>query len=113
MATSIGDYLKNVRQKKQLTLRQVEETTGIKNAHLSQLENGKIGKPSAEILHRLAGLYRVPYRMLMEMAGYPTEREENFGIHGRIAKEFTTLSDEEEGKLLEYLRFLRTQKEQR
>jgi transcriptional regulator with XRE-family HTH domain len=111
MATSIGDYLKDIRQKKHLTLRQIEETTGIKNAHLSQLENGKIGKPSAEILHKLAGLFGVPYRMLMEMAGYPMEREEDLEIRSRIAKEFATLSGEEEGKLLEYLRFLRSQKE--
>jgi len=39
---------------------------------LSQLENGRVTKPSPHILHALATVYRVPYETLMERAGYVT-----------------------------------------
>jgi transcriptional regulator with XRE-family HTH domain len=44
---------------------------------LSQLENGKIRKPSPNVLHGLANVYAVPYETLMEKAGYllPPEGE--------------------------------------
>lgn len=40
-----------------MTLRQVEELTGISNAYLSQLENGKIKKPSFDVVEKLNKLY--------------------------------------------------------
>ncbi|HUL01470.1 MAG TPA: helix-turn-helix transcriptional regulator [Nitrospirota bacterium] len=111
MSTEIGQYLKKRRERNHMTLRQVEQETGIKNAYLSQLENGKIQKPSPEILHKLAGIYSVPYAMLMEMVGYPTEQKNKvLSAKAKMAREFTTLSHVEEDKLLEYLRFLRSQK---
>ena len=55
-----------------LSLRQVEEATGkaVSNAYLSQLANGKIQKPSPNVLHSLSGVYGVPYEALMEKAGW-------------------------------------------
>ncbi len=40
-----------------MTLRNVEEATGISNAYLSQLETGKIKKPSFEVVSKLYYLY--------------------------------------------------------
>lgn len=48
---------KELRTKKGLTLRQVEEKTGISNSYLSQLENGKIIKPSFDTIEKLNKLY--------------------------------------------------------
>ena len=53
--TSLGSVLRQARDLKKLALRSVEEMTGISNAYLSQIENDKIKKPSADILHKLAG----------------------------------------------------------
>ena len=50
----LGQYLWDLRQAAQLTLREVEEASGVSNAYLSQLESGKIQKPSPVILHKLA-----------------------------------------------------------
>ena len=47
---SLGKTLKVSRELIPLALRQVEEATGISNAYLSQLENDKIKKPSANVL---------------------------------------------------------------
>jgi transcriptional regulator with XRE-family HTH domain len=68
----LGPLLADLRTAKGLSLREVEEATGnaVSNAYLSQLENGKIKKPSPNVLHRLAEVYVVPYEALMEKAGY-------------------------------------------
>ncbi len=68
----LGSLLADLRTAKRLSLRQVEEATGkaVSNAYLSQLENGKIHKPSPNVLHSLSGVYAVPYEALMEKAGY-------------------------------------------
>ncbi|MDX2186716.1 MAG: helix-turn-helix transcriptional regulator [Opitutaceae bacterium] len=71
-AEALGAYLKSLRTGLELSLRQVEEISDnqVSNAYLSQLENGKIAKPSPHILHSLASAYNVPYERLMERAGY-------------------------------------------
>src|SRR5437868_6833026 len=55
----LGPLLADLRTAKRLSLRQVEEATGkaVSNAYLSQLENGKIHKPSPNVLHSLSGVY--------------------------------------------------------
>ncbi len=49
--------LKTIRKNERLTLRDVEEKTGISNAYLSQLESGKIKNPSWEVVRKLFILY--------------------------------------------------------
>ena len=95
-----------------LSLRQVEEATGkaVSNAYLSQLENGKIQKPSPNVLHSLSGVYGVPYEALMEKAGYLLPLEGNVGERKRRVAAFAIddLTAEEEEELLKYLAFLRS-----
>jgi transcriptional regulator with XRE-family HTH domain len=61
--------LKDLRDRSGLTLRQVEEATGISNAYLSQLENGKIKHPSAQSLYTLSKLYSTNIEDLLIAAG--------------------------------------------
>lgn len=119
----LGQYLSQVRDIKKLTLREVEEATGkqVSNAYLSQLEKGKIAKPSPNVLHALANVYNVAWDTLMEKAGYVVAaggsevlrsgKGAAKATQNALAKE--ELSDEEEGKLLEYLAFLRRGKSRR
>lgn len=53
--------LRQIRKQRGLTLRQVEEITGISNAYLSQLETGKIKKPSHHVVQTL-------YKVLFEQS---------------------------------------------
>jgi DNA-binding Xre family transcriptional regulator len=48
---------KSIRLRLGLTLRQIENATGLSNAYLSQLENGKINKPSYETIEILTKFY--------------------------------------------------------
>ncbi len=109
MVNKLGKYLKDKRVQKRLTLRQVEEQTEINNAYLSQLENGKIESPSPRYLYKLAGVYGVPYAMLLEMAGYPAV-DEGSNVKRFVSNELNTITSDEEEKLVEYLHFLRSTK---
>lgn len=112
---NLGTYLAGLRAAKGFTLRQVEDATNkdISNAYLSQLENGKIAKPSAHILHSLSEVYEEPYEKLMQAAGYfqSAAKKADADKHGRVATFATqNLTTDEEEALLKYLRFLRSEK---
>ncbi len=107
----LGAVLADLRMAKGLSLREVEEATGkaVSNAYLSQLENGKIQKPSPNMLHSLAGVYAVPYEALMEKAGYLLPSERGSDRRRRLAAfAIDDLTAEEEEELLKYLAFLRS-----
>ena len=108
----LGTLLADLRTAKGLSLREVEEATGkaVSNAYLSQLENGKIHKPSPNVLHSLSGVYAVPYEALMEKAGYLLPLEDSVGGRKRRLAAFAIddLTAEEEEELLKYLAFLRS-----
>ncbi len=108
--SELARVLADLRTAKGLTLRQVEEATdhAVSNAYLSQLENGKIKKPSPNVLHHLAATYAVPYEALMEKAGYLLPAEPGGERHQRLAAfAIDDLTAEEEEELLKYLAFLR------
>jgi transcriptional regulator with XRE-family HTH domain len=107
----LGALLADLRVAKGFSLRQVEETTdkALSNAYLSQLENGKIQKPSPNVLHALSEVYAVPYEALMEKAGYLLPSEDGGGRRRRLAAfAIDDLTAEEEEELLKYLAFLRS-----
>ncbi|MFI5353425.1 MAG: helix-turn-helix domain-containing protein [Candidatus Binatales bacterium] len=100
---------------RKMTQRQVEEGTNkeVSNAYLSQLEQGKIRKPSPNVLHALSEIYAIDYAGLMEMAGYiaPSRGRSDKQKHGRVPTFAEhNLTSAEETALLDYLRFLRSRK---
>jgi HTH-type transcriptional regulator, competence development regulator len=109
----LGAVLADLRAARRLSLREVEEATGkaVSNPYLSQLEHGKIKRPSPNVLHSLADVYAVPYEALMEKAGYLLPSEDGGGRRARLAAfAIDNLTAEEEEELLKYLAFLRSRK---
>lgn len=105
---SLGKTLKDSREILSLTLRQVEEATGISNAYLSQLENDKIKKPSANVLYKLANIYQVELDSLLHAAGIiETSSPQKNQLLNTAALSAEKLNSEEEQALLDYLKFLR------
>ena len=112
---TLGAYLRNLRLARRLTLRDVEEASGVSNPYLSQLETDKIAKPSPHVLHKLAPVYGAPYETLMEKAGYLRRAEPGAAGPPRRAGRLPAFSKdeltaEEEEALLEYLAFLRSRR---
>ncbi len=109
--SSLGSYLKSLRNAKGMSLRDVEQKTGISNAFLSQIESGKVKEPSPVMLHKMSSLYGVPYETLMERAGYPVPHGKMFVSPPASSTyhRFGTITEEEEQALLDYLSFFRQQ----
>ena len=112
---ALGAFIRKARQDVSMSLREVEEATNkeVSNGYLSQLESGKITKPSPHVLHALSRALSVDYENLMQRAGYllPTAQRAKGVKHGRAATfAIDNLTADEENQLLEYLTFLRTKK---
>ena len=108
----LGQYLKTARTAQGLSLRAVEEATGkeVSNAYLSQLETGKVKRPSPHVLYALSQALAIPYEALMERAGYVVSQAQRDGAakHGKAATfAIDNLTAEEEDALRDHLAFLR------
>lgn len=53
----IGATIKRIRKASGITLRQIQAATGISNSYLSQLETGKIKKPSYDTVSKLNSFF--------------------------------------------------------
>lgn len=109
---TLGRELKDARERKGMSLRDVEEVTEISNPYLSQLENDKIKKPSANILYKLSQLYSIDFNFLLGVAGVIDSKPHKDGPKSLagFALSSEDLTPEEENALAEYLKFIRSQK---
>jgi transcriptional regulator with XRE-family HTH domain len=75
MPKTLGQVLKEAREKRGWSLREVERRTEIHNAHLSQIENNIITQPELAVLWELGSLYGLEFERLVGLAGYANGRE--------------------------------------
>lgn len=73
MALTIGEYIKKIREEKNLSLNQLALYSGVSAAHLSRIERG-LREPSPEVLRKIAAALKVSYEELMKVAGYLDEK---------------------------------------
>ena len=66
--TDLGAFIRQQRERANLSLRRLADTAGISNPYLSQIERG-IRKPSAEILSRLSRALEISANTLYSRAG--------------------------------------------
>ena len=104
---SLGSYLKKMREIKGFTLREVEESTDISNSYISQIEQGKVKKPSPSKLWKLSELYGVAYDELMVIAGHIVSTPKNWSPPTHV---FQELTEDEEEQMTDFLHFLRHRK---
>jgi HTH-type transcriptional regulator, competence development regulator len=127
---SLGDVLRTLRNAHGLTLRDVEDSTKISNAYLSQLETGKISRPDPNILFKLSQAYQASYQTLMERAGYITQvadpsspsaardsaspsSRKSRTLPGAALATIDDLTPEETHELMKYLAFIRSRRPKR
>src|ERR1700676_3446132 len=80
---SIGEYIREQRQRAKVSLRQLAETTGFSTPSLSQIERG-LRKPSAEILQQIAKGLRISAEALYVQAGILEDRPGASGVRSAL-----------------------------
>lgn len=86
MVENFGEYLRTLRREKKLSLREAGRLSGVSSSYLGLIERGQRPVPGAEVLKKLAPIYDVPIRDLLNAAGY-------------LKDEKVSLSEEEEVEL--------------
>ena len=66
--TDLGEFIRQQRERTNLSLRRLAEKAGISNPYLSQIERG-LKKPSAEILTRISRALEISANSLYKRAG--------------------------------------------
>ena len=86
LGNSLGDYLREQRVTKKLSVRQLSALAGISNPYLSQIERG-VKRPSAEILQQIAKGLSISAETLYVQAGLldPQEASTTVGDATRAA----------------------------
>lgn len=68
VTTELGEFIRQQRERANLSLRRLADRSGVSNPYLSQIERG-IRKPSAEILKRLSRALEISAETLYTRAG--------------------------------------------
>ena len=89
-----GDYIKNLRNEKALSQRELAEKAGLSNSEISRLESGERKKPSPVTLRAIAPILGVTYEDLINEAGYAKEVVDHPGYIENIYRD-------EDGRLVE------------
>lgn len=81
-SNSFGDYIKNARLEKKLSLRVAAEMLNISHSYLNKLEKGfdirnnNQARPTPEVIETLSKFYKLDYNHLMKLCGYLKDTED-------------------------------------
>jgi transcriptional regulator with XRE-family HTH domain len=96
---SIGEYIRQQRERANISLRQLASAAGVSNPYLSQIERG-LRRPSAEILQQIAKGLRISAEALYVQAGILEDRYSESGVRTAVLAD-PDLSERQKQVLLE------------
>jgi transcriptional regulator with XRE-family HTH domain len=112
MGMTFGEQVRAMRRARGLTLREVEQRSGVSNAYVSQLETGKIKEPSPKIIRALAEALEASPQAMME-AAYGCMSEplrgpgERLGpLNVQVAHFALSLTEEEAERVWRFMQFV-------
>jgi transcriptional regulator with XRE-family HTH domain len=131
---TFGEYLKQLRKKKGLTIKKLAELAGLSPSYLSRIERGERNIPNARFLKKLASPLNLTPQQMMIAAGYlnndepdkPSlykEREEDSGASSswqeiikdptlqEALEEIGPLNEDEKEGLLLYLQAIKLRRD--
>ena len=111
MSEPFSAIVRSLRERAGLSLRQVEASSGVSNAYLSQIESGKVGAPSPKILERLAGALGASYVDLLAAAGHLDLAD--VSTVARMSRPLLDLSDLSEGDRIRVTSFVQDLRKRR
>jgi len=85
---SFSEYLKSLRERQRMSLREAGKASGVSNAYIAQIERGDRPPPSPDILRKLARAYGVTVQELLEKAGYLEEPEMKVSEEERVERAY-------------------------
>ncbi len=80
----LGEFIREQRQKGQMSVRKLADRAGVSNPYLSQIERG-LRRPSAEILQQIAHALEISAETLFVRAGILDERGDTTGADVLLA----------------------------
>ncbi|TDO92296.1 transcriptional regulator with XRE-family HTH domain [Halanaerobium saccharolyticum] len=86
MTSNIGDFIKKLRNKNNMTLTYLENKSGVSNSHISRIERG-LREPSPDTLKKLSGPLGVSYKKLLKVAGYLDNEEQDKKIENALSND--------------------------
>lgn len=75
---SLGDLIRNLREEKGLSQRQLATLSHVSNTEISRIESGERKKPSQKILRKLSKCLPISYEELLIAADYHIASAETF-----------------------------------
>lgn len=108
----LGERLKQVRELRGRSLRDVAAKAEISASYVQKLERGQVQNPSPNVLYALSDDLSVPYSELMKLAGYVVPRggrerrpvADNMLAHALSSEDLT---EDEAAELAKYLTWYR------
>jgi transcriptional regulator with XRE-family HTH domain len=94
----LGEFIREQRRLRRLSLRKLSELSGISNPYLSQIERG-LRRPSAEILQQIARALPLPVETLYVRAGILEPSEGEVSLADQIRRD-PWLDDEQKRALI-------------
>lgn len=100
MTDTFGEYLKQIREAKGLSINQLASLAGISGSQISRMENGLRGVPKPATLRKIADATGASYDQLMGQAGYLPEQ--GISSNGSPVPDWATSKDKRDfRKMLE------------
>ena len=104
----LGRLIRETREAKGMSLRSLERKVGVSNAHLSQLETGRIEKPSMALLYLISEALDLDPKQLLQVSGHVEKRDIGgsnlLGVAFRGSDELTA---EEADEVLRFIEMLK------
>ena len=97
--SNFGQFMRSLRERQRMSLRDAEKESGVSNAYISQIEKGDRPPPRPDILKKLARAYKVTVRELLLRAGYFDDPEVTATEEERIEAAFQYILSDPDYKL--------------
>lgn len=107
MNEDFSSYLKNLRKKSGLTLKEVADITGISGSYTNKIEKNVRLEPSIQVLHKYAKVYNEPLRNMLINDGIDDSildmegSFEDLVMYNRIKEDNRELCDEEKQLIID------------
>lgn len=106
MPPRLPDHLKELREQRGWSLRELAEKSGLSNGYISLLENGRVESPSVTVLGKLAKAFAVPLDELLRAAGVETEPASTGEVDPQLVSALRRLDSGARAEVLTFANYL-------